>query len=328
VATQRLRLEIDASPAYEFVLSLAAATADGTSSGDLVGEVRAFAGGCEMVWVHLLPIAYEMAPPRDPAALIGAVKALHPRQLRLRLLGFYVRYFRRATPPEVIAAAAAGDPAAVQQFQQSSYPEDSLWQSALRALLPLDGWETRRRLLRLLVDWNRHFASGYDPAPLLAEVALRRRQARATRVEQMVAAVMDGWEYIPEAGISSILLVPSRVIWPAAHVFDHQSTKIVCYPIEASLGDRVDDPPPALLRAGRALADDRRLRILRLLAQEELIASEISSRLGIGLTTLLHHLALLLEAGLLTASPTRRKVYRFRREGLAELESGLSAWLD
>jgi DNA-binding transcriptional ArsR family regulator len=118
------------------------------------------------------------------------------------------------------------------------------------------------------------------------------------------------------------------VIWPAAHVFDHQATKIVCYPISASLEDGVDDPPPAVLRASQALADDRRLRILRLLAHEELLASEMSLRLRIGLTTLLHHLALLLEAGLLVASPTRRKVYRLRREGLAELEGGLAAWLE
>jgi DNA-binding transcriptional ArsR family regulator len=83
-----------------------------------------------------------------------------------------------------------------------------------------------------------------------------------------------------------------------------------------------------VLRVSQALADDRRLRILRLLAHEELPASEVASRLGIGLTTLLHHLGSLLEAGLVVASPTRRKVYRLRREGLAELEAGLTGWLD
>jgi len=69
VATQRLRLEIDASPAYEFVLSLAAATAGGDGPAGLVAEVRDFAGGCDMVWAHLLTVAYETAPPRDPCLL-------------------------------------------------------------------------------------------------------------------------------------------------------------------------------------------------------------------------------------------------------------------
>lgn len=328
MATQRLRLEIDASPAYEFVLSLAAGTAGGDGPPELLAEVRAFAGGCDMVWAHLLTVAYETAPPRDPAALIRAVRAIHPRELRLRLLGYYVRYFRRATPPDVIAAAAVGGDLAAGQFQASSYPEDALWQAALRALLPLDGWETRRRLVRLLDDWHDHFATGYDPAPLLAEVALRRSQARTLRAEQMVAAVLDGWEYIAEPGINAVLLVPSLVIWPSAHVFDHHSTKIVCYPLRPASSERRDRPPHELLRAGQAIADERRLRILRLLAGEELRASEISTRLGIGLTTLLHHLALLRESGLLAASAGRRgRIYRLRREGLRELGSGLDRFL-
>ncbi len=328
MGTQRLRLEIDASPAYEFVLSLAAATAGGDGPAELMDRVSAFAGGCDMVWAHLLTVAYETAPPRDPAALIGAVRAMHPRELRLRLLGYYVRYFRRATQPEVIAAAAAGDEAAARQFQASSYPEDAPWQAALRALLPLDGWETRRRLLRLLGDWSVFFATSYDPVPLLAEAAARRGQARTVRAELMVATVMDGWEYIAEPGINAVLLVPSRVIWPAAHVFDHHSTKIICYPIGPASSLRPAEPPLELLRAGQALADERRLRILRLLAHEELTASELSSRLAIGLTTLLHHLAVLRKAGLLSASRTRRKVYRLRREGLVVLERALTGWLE
>ena len=328
MATQRLRLEIDASPAYEFVLSLAAATAGGDGPTDLMAEVRAFAGGCDMVWAHLLTVAYETSPARDPKTLIEAVRAMHPRELRLRLLGYYVRYFRRATAPEVIAAAAAGDPAAVELFQASSYPQDALWQSALAALLPLDGWETRRRLLRLLGAWRDHFLSTYDPARLLAEAALRRAQARSARAEQMVAAVMDGWEYVAEPGVNAVLLVPSQVIWPAAHVFDHNSTTIVCYPVATAATERAEDPPLQLLRAGQAVSDERRLRILRLLAGEELRASEISARLGVGLTTLLHHLAVLREAGLVSAGAGGRgKTYRLRRDGLADFERGLTAWL-
>ena len=43
---QRLRLEIDASPAYEFVLSLAAATAGGSVKAprSLLDAARSFAG--------------------------------------------------------------------------------------------------------------------------------------------------------------------------------------------------------------------------------------------------------------------------------------------
>jgi DNA-binding transcriptional ArsR family regulator len=100
------------------------------------------------------------------------------------------------------------------------------------------------------------------------------------------------------------------------------------FPWVGRAGRQVSITPLALLRAGHAVADERRLRIIRLLAREELTASELSSRLAIGLTTVLHHIGVLLEAGLLTASHTRRKVYRLRRDGLADFERALTTWLD
>jgi DNA-binding transcriptional ArsR family regulator len=315
VATRRLRLEIDASPAYEFVLSLAAASIAAEREG-VAAEVAAFTGGCDMVWVHLLSVAYALPPPRDVAGLIAAVAALHPRELRLRLLGYYVRYFRRATPPEVMAAAASGDPAAATRFQETSYPDDAPWQAALAALLPLGPWETRRRLLALLRRWQKPFDAGHRPAPLQAEVAARRVEARGLRAEQLLAAVMEGWEYVAEPGISAILLIPSTAIWPFSHVFDHDGTKIVCYPLRPGAGPS-PDPEARLVGVGQALADPRRLRILRLLSSEELTAAEIAARLGVRLTTLLHHLGRLSEVGLVSVGPGRRRGYRLNREALS-----------
>lgn len=324
-----LRLEIDASPAYEFVLSMAAATSAGNRHAptELVDEVSSFAGGCDYVWTHLLSVAYDTSAPRDADSIVKQVQAMHPRELKLRLLGFYVRYFRRATPPEVIAAAVDGVPAAVRQFKATSYPDDPAWQSALAALLPHSAWETRRRLLGGLRRWQKFFEPTHQPEALLAEVAMRRLQARSLRAEQTVAAVMDGWEYVAEPGINAVLLVPSRVIWPNSHVFDHQSTKMICYPIAPRPSDQSSAPPAELLARFQGVADERRLTIMRLLAKEELTAQEIATRLAIGLTTLLHHLDVLRESGLVSVSGGRRRTYRLRRAALTEIEHHLERYL-
>jgi DNA-binding transcriptional ArsR family regulator len=329
MAVQRLRLEIDASPAYEFVLSIAAATAGGKSQAppELVSEISRFAGGCDMVWAHLMTVAYDTSPPRDVSAIIKQVQALHPRELRLRLLGYYVRYFRRATPPEIIAAAADGDAGAGRRFKETSYPDDVLWQSALAALLPLTAWETRRRLLSILRRWRTIFESEYKPGDLLAEVAARRVQARGVRAEQMVGAVMEGWEYVGEPGINAVLLIPSLAIWPAAHVFDHHSTKVICYPVPPTRAVEPSAPPAELLARVQGVADECRLRILRVLAKEELTAQEIATRLAMRLTTLLHHLDLLRDSGLVSTVGGRRRVYRLRRVALIELEHSLQQFL-
>jgi DNA-binding transcriptional ArsR family regulator len=329
MAVQRLRLEIDASPAYEFVLSLAAATATRSAQAppEVVDEISRFAGGCDMVWAHLLTVAYDTRPPRDVAALIKQVQTMHPRELRLRLLGYYVRYFRRATPPEVIAAAVDGDARARKVFIETSYRDDALWQSALAALLPLTAWETRRQLLGALKIWAKSFERHYAPGELLAEAAARRVQARGQRAEQMVGAVMDGWEYVAEPGINAVLLIPSRAIWPASHVFDHHSTKLICYPIAPARRTAPSGPPSELLARAQGVADERRLRILRALASEELTAQEIATRLSMGLTTLMHHLELLRESGLVSAGGGRRRAYRLRRVALTELGQNLERFL-
>jgi DNA-binding transcriptional ArsR family regulator len=326
---QRLRLEIDASPAYEFVLSIAAATTAGNREArpELVSELRGFAGGCDYVWAHLLSVVYDASPPRDVDSFIKQVQKMHPRELKLRLLGFYVRYFRRATPAEVIAAAADGERRAMRQFAATSYPDDAVWQSALKALLPLGAWETRRRLLSVLRRWHKFFEPHHQPQALLAEVAMRRVQSRGLRAEQVVAEVMDGWEYVAEPGINAVLLIPSLAIWPASHVFDHNSTKIVCYPLSRTVTATPTGPPHELLARFQGVADEKRLRILRVLAKEELTAQATASRLAMGLTTLLHHLDVLRESGLVSVSGERRRTYRLRRVALTELEHGLEHYL-
>jgi DNA-binding transcriptional ArsR family regulator len=329
MAAQRLRLEIDASPAYEFVLSIAAATNAGNRSApaELVTEVRNIAGGCDYVWAHLLSVAYDTAPPRDVSSFIKQVQALHPRELKLRLVGFFVRYFRRATLPEVITAAADGDAAAIHEFTATSYPDDAQWQSALAALLPLTAWETRRRVLGGLRRWQTFFETQHPPDALQAEVAKRRSQARTLRAEQMVAAVMDGWDYVAEPGINAVLLVPSLVIWPNSHVFDHQSTKLICYPLAPRLAVKESTPPAELLARFQGVADERRLTILRLLATDELTAQEIANRLAMGLTTLLHHLDVLRASGLISVGGDRRRTYRLRRVAVTELQHHLERYL-
>lgn len=327
---QRLRLEIDASPAYEFVLSLAAATA-GTlkwqAPRSMVKEVKAWSAGCDMVWTHLLTVAYDATPPRDPAAFLRTLQAMHPRELRLRLVGYYVRYFRRATPPEVMSEAVSGDRAAIRKFIATSYPDDEPWQRALKTLLEGSAWDMRRSLARLLGDWLDVFAEFHDPQALNTEAAQQRLRARGRKPEDVVADAMECYDFVYEPGIDSVLLIPSRVIWPYLHVFDHLSTSIVCYPIRASRAVDPTKPPKELVAFGQALADERRLRILRVLAEGELPAQELALRLAMGLTTLLHHLAVLREAGLVNVRGDRRKQYRLRTERVGAMNTRLERFL-
>lgn len=79
----------------------------------------------------------------------------------------------------------------------------------------------------------------------------------------------------------------------------------------------------------RALAEPRRVNILRLVRERELSAGEIAAHFEVTRPAVSQHLRVLVEAGLLKErrSGTRR-LYRLRPDGLVELRRFLSEFWD
>lgn len=290
--------------------------------------VAELSGGSDMIWAHLLTLAYDLPPPRTPRALVQLMGDIDPVEMRRRLFGYYVRYFRRATPPDVIAAAAAGDRGAAQRFIETSYPHDRSWQRALRRLLAQAPAETREAFRSVLEQWERVAPNLLDltPPSVTTEAQRIRRSLRRQSPDQVIAQVLGRDMFVPEPGVTRVLLIPSLVIAPIVHRFDHHELQIICHPVPLALGEP-DVPPPILLQLTRALADERRLRILRMVATDQLTAVELAERLDMNLTTLAHHVDLLRGAGVLAANRSGRKRYRLNFEALKMLHELLNGYL-
>ena len=102
------------------------------------------------------------------------------------------------------------------------------------------------------------------------------------------------------------------------------------YPIADSALDGTDPlaPPQSVLRLHRALGDDTRLRILRLLRDQDFYLTEIAERLELSKPTIKHHLALLRSAGLVTiVEEGGLSYYSLRRERLDDASSELKRFL-
>ena len=79
----------------------------------------------------------------------------------------------------------------------------------------------------------------------------------------------------------------------------------------------------------RALAPDRRRRILELVRDRELTAGQIASRFDVTRPAISQHLAVLREAGLVTERRDgRRRIYRARGDGLLEIRAFLERFWD
>jgi DNA-binding transcriptional ArsR family regulator len=145
-----------------------------------------------------------------------------------------------------------------------------------------------------------------------------------------VERITNGIRLVPEQRIRRIVLAPSYFGRPYNSLTKVGDTQVICYPIaDASLGaaDRLT-PPAATVRLYRALGDESRLRILRILSERDRYLTEIANELELSKPTIKHHLAQLRAAGLVTLiEQGNLTYYSLRHDRAAEAGVELRAYL-
>src|SRR5258708_36981174 len=104
------------------------------AGADLLADMQTFYVDCNHGWKHLLGLAYESEAPKDVAALLATIEAIDPVELRLHLLGYYRKDFRKKIPLDIMLQAAEGNVEAQEQFLKMSFPEEGSWHGMLRRL--------------------------------------------------------------------------------------------------------------------------------------------------------------------------------------------------
>ncbi|HEV3462989.1 MAG TPA: winged helix-turn-helix domain-containing protein [Actinomycetota bacterium] len=325
-------LEAQAAGAYELLVELSALPTDGLSApmraalervGDRSGEV----------WLHLLGLAVDTPAPRDAAALLAAVEAADPLEVRRQLLGADVPAWRRLEPgwAEAIEAAAAGDPAAQARLLTHPRYYGGAARQALEVLLPLGPEETRRRLLAVLGRWHAESFAAREAGlvELLEADARETRELAATMAPaRLIELVCGGFAYEPEPECPRVLLIPQVAARPWLLLCQHRDLRIICHPARPRDGDRRAATAEGLLRLGRALGDSQRQRILTALAGGPLDLDELAGAVGLSRSTVHHHMGLLRAAGLVrVAGNARRYRYGLRPEAVAEATALLASVL-
>jgi DNA-binding transcriptional ArsR family regulator len=104
---------------------------------------------------------------------------------------------------------------------------------------------------------------------------------------------------------------------------------IMIYPVaDESVSADSDAPPLRLVRLTKALADEKRLRILRALAEKPASLMELAEMFEVPKTSMHHHMITLRSAGLVTVSPgPKDKEYRLRNDVLPGLATMLAGYI-
>jgi DNA-binding transcriptional ArsR family regulator len=297
---------------------------------DLLDRLRAVCFGEYDTFRHLAGVAYDADAPRDVAAFLDHLRTLDPIELKLHLVQFYTREARRRTSARVVRAAVAGDAEAREEFLRSASPEWEHWTTYLRAVLDADGTQLRDEVASALDAW----ADGVWKPESLTVMPILERDADAKRelmgtleIEDFVRTATNGVEFAPRPGVERLVMVPSFFQRPVVSYVEYGEVLMIVYPVaDESISADTDTPPLRLVRLSKALGDEKRLRVLRALADGEKSLIELADMFGVAKTTMHHHMIILRSAGLVSVG-VGAKHYRLRHETVPDVGALLSGYL-
>ncbi|MGH2445569.1 MAG: ArsR/SmtB family transcription factor [Candidatus Limnocylindria bacterium] len=339
-------LTIEVSPAYELIQSLGVTFSEeidnyeigdawleearSRAGEDLIARIRAVSQGDPDTFTHLLGLAYDTPAPRDVGAFLDHLRQTDADEIRLHLVQFYAREIRRMTPPAVIRAAVAGDEAAKDEFLRTSSPEWEPWTEYLRGILDVDRDQFKAELIAVLSEWADRVwkPESLTIMPIIERDAEAKRELqRELPLDRFVTTATNGVEFAPRPGINRVVMVPSFVTRPLVSYIEFGEVFVIVYPVaDESVTAEGDAPPLRLVRLSKALGDEKRLRILRALADGEKTLMELAEMFGVAKTTMHHHMLILRSAGLISVAVGSKR-YRLRTETVPDVGALLSGYL-
>jgi DNA-binding transcriptional ArsR family regulator len=275
-------------------------------------------------WKTLLQLLHAQ-PFSELTAFLAYIKSLDQEALRYEALPFL-----GMDREDMRRLAAAGNGTAKQQLIEHCR-EHKFFPAYIRYICETDVEGLRRHLVRLMAGWyqaNIAPDEGRLHAILRRDYERKRAMMESLPPEAFVEWATNGLEYRPEPEVTRVLLVPHCVYRPWNIQADRVKTKIFYYPVsDDSLDEETDPyrPPLPLVQRFKALGDEHRMRIIKLLWQQDMSLQELTDRLDLSKSTIHHHLSMLRAAQLVETAGAN---YRLKRTALDTLEGELRHYLE
>ena len=338
-----LEIIVEADPVYEVLLAGFAYGGEGDKSTyevapeilsalkdnpdkSLVDDIEKL-GSVSEIGVAFLGLVHDMPAPRTVEAFVEAIREMDPAEMRRHLLACSGIKPAKGHDAATIERAAQGDMDAVAELiGEPAHPcsfDDLLYSEpvAMRDLVASVIERFAAVVEPVLAEWRPSIER--DAANTIA-------MAKTMRPERLVEKVTNGITFEMQPQVSGVLLIPSVAIRPYVVLTEHGSLRVFAYSISDEVLAADEDTPPAfLVDTFKALGDEKRLRILGVLAEGDLGLKELAERVDLAKSTAHHHLRMLRSAGLvrvIVGQDDRR--YSLRRDSVPETGRLLEAFLE
>jgi DNA-binding transcriptional ArsR family regulator len=339
-------VRVVSGPAFELIAELAA-FASGPARPSLesgktwIRDVRSL-GGVILIehverwgfalYTELASIALDAGPPYEPAQLVDRLRTIPSDMLQRRLLGAESPPNRSMASDGAFDRALAGDAKARAELRGALglYPQA---RRAIDRLLTTDPDEVQQQIAAIVEAWSSRVYPAFadDARAVIArDVAAKKRLFASLPGREALLAATNGIDLDPATWATDIVVIPTVALRPFIAPGEFGSTLIVLSSVaDDAFEADASAPPRHLVKLTAALGDELRLRVLHILADEELTASEIADRLRVERTSLHHHLGILRSAGLVTMHDAGAQGWRYSRRDarVEDVTSALAAYL-
>ncbi|MFJ8526826.1 ArsR/SmtB family transcription factor [Bacillus sp. NPDC094106] len=273
-------------------------------------------------WKALLQLLYQKDF-TDLSQFIEYINALSEVELKYICLPFVGDQYQEAR-----REAANGEGQAVQELKEITR-NHQFFLTYIEFICNADIQLLKEHLIAVMTGW---YEAVIEPEAeklsliLKQDYEMKRKMNEKMQAEEFVEWATGGVTYSPEPSVHHVLLIPQLTYRPWNIEADIEDTKVFHYPIANESINPEDPYQPSyfLVHKHKALGDEARLRIVKLLFEKDRTLQEITERLNIGKSTIHHHLKILRSAKLVDIQDAK---YVLKKKALEAISKELELYL-
>ncbi|HDR7589291.1 metalloregulator ArsR/SmtB family transcription factor [Bacillus mycoides] len=274
-------------------------------------------------WKALLQLLYE-GDFQDLSQFIANIDSLSEEDLKYICLPFLGEAYQAKR-----RLAASGEVSVIHELKELTH-DHQFFSTYIEFVCHADVRELKTHLIAVMTGWYDSVVK--KEAEEIVSILQRDYEAKnemnkKMQPEEFVEWATGGVTYMPEPSVHHVLLIPQITYRPWNIEADIEDTKVFHYPVanESIHPEDPYEPSYFLVHKHKALGDEARLRIVKLLFEQERTLQEITERLQLGKSTVHHHLKLLRSAKLVDIQDGK---YVLRKKAVQSLAKELDAFLN
>ncbi|CAM4385946.1 ArsR family transcriptional regulator [Bacillus manliponensis] len=274
-------------------------------------------------WKALLQLLYE----KDFAELSHFIRYI--RELSGSQLKYICIPYTGVQQQEIRRRAADGEEDAIEQLKEITN-NNPFFPTYIEYICKIHENDLKEHLIAVMSGWYKVVIE--SEAEMLCEILkvdyeTKEKMKDKMAPEEFVEWVTGGISYMPEPSVHSVLLIPQYTYRPWNIEADIEGTKVFHYPVanESIAPNDPYKPNYFVVQKYKALGDEVRLRIVKLLYEQDRTLQQLTDKLDVGKSTIHHHLKILRAAKLVDIGESK---YILKKKALQSLGKELDLFIN